>query len=615
MDLHGSPMPRTWLPLDATAKKSDTTATLTEPPTGWKVGDRVILTATHLNLGEETETRRPGKGSVRVETEERIIKAIDGRTISLDQPLAHAHVADGDFRGAVANLSRNVIIESANPNGVRGHTMYHRNSQGAISYAEFRHLGKENVLGRYPIHYHLVGNTMRGSYVLGASIWDSHNRWVTVHGTNMLVVRDCVGYRSVGHGYYLEDGSEILNVFDRNLAVQAFRGQKLPKQAIPFDENEGAGFWWANSLNSFTGNLTSENDRYGYRFEATETPAMKMTQPILFPDGKRRPLDLRMLPFVRFDDNQSHADGRYGFNLGEGVGGVGPNSRFPFVIRNMKIWETNYAFRPQSPAVLVENMTIKTCFYGVYHPNYDRHVYRKLHLIGHNDEPFNRGHDDDSVQSGSVTVDGLTLDGINAGGSAIAMIQITDDNPTGKAETHIRNLKVVNPREGKRAIVDLGGSARPDPKTTVCVPIYLHDYFGPGRHAKIVSVKSAHLRQDGIKYGSLPPLTGPDARVAEVRDVAFPALLDPVDDFPPITVVTHLIPKADGLIVRGTCSDNGEVAKVVVNGKAAKAIRPNFAEWEIALDDVRDKTDLRAHAEDAAGNVEPVPHVVTYRRD
>src|SRR5207253_8744614 len=115
--------------------------------------------------------------------------------------------------------------------------------------------------------------------------------------------------------------------------------------------------------------------------------------------------------------------------------------------------------------------------------------------------------------------DGLTLEGITEGGG-IALIQISDDNPTGKATTHIRNLKIVNPRDkNKRAIVDLGGSARPDPTTPICVPIYLHDYFGAGRHAKIVSTKSAHLRLDGLKYGSLPPLTGDEARVAEVRNV------------------------------------------------------------------------------------------------
>jgi hypothetical protein len=619
MDLHGATMPRTWLPLAATARKGDSGLVVTPPespgtavpgPAGWKVGDRIIITATNGHP-EGGVTRRPGKRNVTVETEERVIKAIEGARISLDRPLAYEHRVDGDFRGVVGNLSRNVVVESADPNGVRGHTMYHRNSAGSISYVEFRHLGKEDVLGRYAIHYHLVGTTMRGSYVVGASIWDSHNRWITIHGTNYLVVRDCVGYQSVGHGIYLEDGSEIFNVIDRNLCVQAFAGKKLPKQALPFDDNEGAGIWWANSLNSFTNNVTCENDRYGYRFEATETPAMKMAQSVLFPDGKRRIVDLRQLPFVRFDGNESHCDGRYGFNLGEGVAGVGPSPSFPFAIRNLKIWETHYAFRPQSPSVLVENMTIKDCGYGIYHPNYDRHVYRNLHFIGQNGEPFNRGHDDESVQFGSVTVDGLTLE--NVGGGDIAMIQLTDDNPTGEAQTHIKNLKVIGRNVAeRRAVIDLGGSAKPDPSTANCVPIYVHDYFGPGRHAKVVTVKSGHLRTDRLDYRVIPGLTGPEARAAEVRNIAFPRLLDPTDDLPPATVITHVVRGEKGmLIVRGVACDNGTIAKVTVNDVPAKATRPNFAEWE-AIVPVAEV--LRSRAVDAEVNIEPVPHVVSYRR-
>src|SRR4029077_958072 len=174
---------------------------------------------------------------------------IDGTRLTLDQPLDFKHLGTGDYRGEVANLSRNVVVESADPSGARGHTMYHRGSAGSISYAEFRHLGKEGVLGRYSLHFHQCGDTMRGSSVIGASIWDSHNRWLTIHGTNYLVVRDCVGYRSVGHGYFLEDGTEVYNVLDRNLAVQSFEGKKQPKQVLLDDPNDGAGFWWANSLN------------------------------------------------------------------------------------------------------------------------------------------------------------------------------------------------------------------------------------------------------------------------------------------------------------------------------------------------------------------------------
>jgi len=106
------------------------------------------------------------------------------------------------YRCEVANLSRNVIVESADPDGVRGHTMHHRHSAGSISYARFAHLGKENVLGRHPIHFHLCRDSLRGESVVGAAIVHSQNRWFTIHITQYMVVRGRVGYGSVGHGFF-----------------------------------------------------------------------------------------------------------------------------------------------------------------------------------------------------------------------------------------------------------------------------------------------------------------------------------------------------------------------------------------------------------------------------
>lgn len=503
LDLHGAPLSRTWLKLGAPAKAGDTSVTLAEPVSGWRAGDRLILTAT-TRQNKQKKTFRP---SVRdsTQTEERLIKAIEGARITLDSPLTYEHLAAGEYRADVANLSRNVIVESADPKGVRGHTMYHRHSAGSISYAEFRHLGKEGALGRYSLHFHLVGDTMRGSSVVGASIWDSGNRWLTIHGTNYLVVRDCVGYRSVGHGFFLEDGTEVFNVLDRNLAVQAFIGKPLPKQLLPFDKNDGSGFWWANSLNTFTRNTACDCDEYGYFFQATKTADFDPMLSIQQPDGSRKQLDIRTLPFVRFEDNESHCQRRHAFNLGGGVpfgppnvGGVGPDARHPFVIRNFKVWNSHWAIHPVSPSVLLDTVTIANAEYGVWRPVYNRHVYR------------------------------------------------------------------------------------------------------------------------GISMEDVPPMTQyafvngkPDNKEAD-----YPKPLDPVDDLPPATVITHVSPLVGGkVVVRGTTSDNGKVVKVVVNGQEAKMVTTNFAEWEVVVEGVKPgEVKLTARAEDAAGNVEKRPHVVGVRR-
>ncbi len=599
MDLHGAKLSRTWLKLGDTAASGATEVQLEQPVEGWRVGDRVIVTATGRN-------ERPG-----IFSEERLIRGIDGARITLDEPLKYEHQGTGENRGEVANLSRNVIIESADPDGVRGHTMYHRDSAGGISYAEFRHLGKQGVLGRYSLHFHLVGSSMRGSSVIGASIWDSGNRWLTIHGTNYLVVRDCVGYGSVGHGFFMEDGTEVYNVLDRNLAVGAKHGKPLPRQVLPFDGNEGAGFWWSNSLNSFTRNVATENDAYGFRYEASAGSSFQVKFPVLQPDGSHKTVDIRTLPFVRFEDNEVHSTvGVYGVNLGEGVNRIGPDTQHPFIVRNLNIWDVHYGFRPQVPSLLVENMRIESA-YGIYHPNFDNHVYRDVTIRKTNTEPFNRGHDDDSIQYGNLTVDGLTFVDCSSG---MPLIQISDDNPTGSAESHFRNVRLVNwTGSSHRALVNRGGGPRPTPKTAKGVPVYMHDWFGPGRHAKVVSTKAPDFSADGLRYREEPLLTGDESRMAEIENVDFPALLNPIDDLPPATVITH-VARLDGnrLRVSGSTCDNGTIKSVRVNGQEARGLADNFAEWEIILSDIKPgELRLEARADDTAGNAEQMPHVVT----
>ena len=601
MDFHGQPLSRAWVKLGATAKTGDTAVSLADAVTGWKVGDRVIVTGTQTHGSAKTESL----------TEERVVTAIDGTKLTLDKPLTMVHLGEGEYRAEVANLSRNVVVESAAPEGVRGHTMYHKHSAGSLSYTEFRHLGKKDVLGKYAIHFHLCRDTMRGSSVVGCSIWDSNNRWVTIHGTDYLVVRDNVGYRSVGHGFFLEDGTETYNVIDRNLAVEARAGKRLPKQVLPFDGNEGAGFWWTCSLNAFTRNIAAECGNYGFRYEATPSSSLKLMFPIRQPDGTMKQIDPRTLPFVRFEDNEVHSShGLYGVNLGEGVNRVGPDAKHPFIVKNLKIWDVHYGFRPQVPNLVVENLHIHKVAYGIYHPNYDGHFYKNVLISQTHTEPFNRGHDDDSVQYGQLVVDGLTFDGCRSGG--MPLIQISDHNPTGIAVTHMRNVKTVNWTDGSKAkaLANLGGGPRPTPKYEKGVPIYFHDWFGVGRHAMVVSIKSGEFKTAPETFREEKDLTGNESRVAEVKEIAFPAFPDMVDDLPPATVITNVTKKDGKLVVRGSTTDNGTVKRVLVNGKEAKATAANFSEWEITLDAA---PELKAHAEDAAGNVEKTPMVVTVK--
>src|SRR5205807_545364 len=144
---------------------------------------------------------------------------------------------------------------------------------------------------------------------------------------------------------------------------------------------------------------------------------------------------------------------------------------------------------------------------------------------------------------------------------------------------------------------------RPTPKTEKGVPVYVHNYFGDGKHAKVVSTKTKELKSDDLEYRAEPNLTGNESRVTEVHNVAFPKLLEPVFDLPPATAITQVLRQDGGkLLVRGVTSSNTQVKKVLVNQRTAKATSANFTEWEIVLEP--GNGNLAAFAEDAAGNVE-----------
>jgi len=603
-DVHGAPLSRTWLKLGASAKPGDATVTLSEPVTGWKVGDRVIVTGSkHTYNGGSFRPSRGGKA----QTEVRFIAALAGTTLTLDQPLQYEHWGVGETRSEVANLSRNVVIESAQPDGVRGHTMYHLDSTGGVSYAEFRHLGKENVLGKYSLHFHLVRDSMRGSGVVGASIWDSANRWITLHGTDYLLVRDCVGYQSVGHGFFLEDGTEAYNVLDRNLAVQAFAGKRLPKQVLPFDANDGAGFWWAAGRNTFTRNVACENDQYGYRFEVAQRSNFDPNLLIGLPDGTRARRDIRTVPFLRFEDNESHTEGLYSFNFGDDVNpAVRGDREHPFIARNLRAWETHYTLRPNLQFFLMDGLRVNHAVYGVYHPDYDAHVYRNVYLNGISSEPVNRAHDDDSVQYGSFTYDGLTLENCRVGRDPL--IQLACTSPTAGQAGHFRNLVVKNSRSNAQ-VVDLGGGPRSE-RLQNGVAYFFHDYPAPGRTTRVVSARFPALMAGG-DYGSIPQFTGKDVRAAEGAPVPFPELLAPVDDLAPATMITSVQRAAGKLVVRGVAQDNGKVVSVLVNGRPAKLTDAGagVVDWEATLDSAADGK-VTARGADEAENQERVGHTL-----
>ena len=66
-----------------------------------------------------------------------------------------------------------------------------------FSWMELRKAGQAFRMGRYPIHFHNIGN-VRNSYIRYNSVHHTYNRGITIHGVHYLRVIGNVVYETMG---------------------------------------------------------------------------------------------------------------------------------------------------------------------------------------------------------------------------------------------------------------------------------------------------------------------------------------------------------------------------------------------------------------------------------
>jgi cell migration-inducing and hyaluronan-binding protein len=255
-----------WTKLDGSIETGATEITVLDAA-GWQIGDTIVIAPTGFEPHE---------------AEERVITAIDGDRITLDQPVEFDHfgaqqdLGNGqalDMRAQVGNLTRSITISGSDEGerethtdkfgvdfetGYGGHTMFHEGSTIEISSTEFTGLGITGEVGRYPVHFHLTGS-MEGSFIKDSSVHHTLQRGMVFHQSDDLLIEDNVVYHTVGHQYYLEDGNEHGNQFLGNLGMLPFRTPEEMQIEIFGSLESNAGerttiFWITNTGNDYIGN-------------------------------------------------------------------------------------------------------------------------------------------------------------------------------------------------------------------------------------------------------------------------------------------------------------------------------------------------------------------------
>ena len=90
-----------------------------------------------------------------------------------------------------------------------------------VSGVEFVQMGQGGRLGHYPVHFHMARKMPFNTYIKESPINESMTRWIVLHSTQGVWLGRNVGYKSIGHGFYLEDGTETDNRLYSNIGIFA----------------------------------------------------------------------------------------------------------------------------------------------------------------------------------------------------------------------------------------------------------------------------------------------------------------------------------------------------------------------------------------------------------
>ena len=244
-----------WVRLSKNALPGDMSLQVAGALSNWQDKDNIVLTTTDYLPGHSEQLTVSGAPTVSGQV----------TTINLASPVQYPHNGQqfdlsnttfpgisrlgpnfppsAETRAAVGLLSRSIrvisdgntpgapfSVDPGNPdNYFGGHTLVR---QGFMLYqvqgVEFYQLGQGGAIMHYPVHFHMarqvpagIGGSEPITFVKDSSVWDSMTRWIVIHATQGVRLARNVGYESIGHGFYLEDGTETGNQLYANLGVFA----------------------------------------------------------------------------------------------------------------------------------------------------------------------------------------------------------------------------------------------------------------------------------------------------------------------------------------------------------------------------------------------------------
>lgn len=240
-----------WVTVPSAPAAGATVITVSSAPSGWQVGDKVVLTNSAYG-NDETRT----------------ISAVNGTAITVTPALSRSSTLPSGATLHLGNLTRNVKVETVDANAgnraLQGHFMAMHTGGHSIRFVHFEDLGRtmatmpvtdplmvngvrdaslfpgcwnnqtENVRGRYAVHFHMAGPTSVQSLVEGSVVTLVRNSGFKIgfinHSSNVKFLNN-VGLNVDGSTFFTEEGDET-GEFTGNLAIYS-KGSSSPDDALP----------------------------------------------------------------------------------------------------------------------------------------------------------------------------------------------------------------------------------------------------------------------------------------------------------------------------------------------------------------------------------------------
>ncbi len=300
LELHGRPSRVNWTRLYGGDVAAGARSIRLEQAPDWRAGDQIVIAPSTGRQADHTVAT---------------IESINGTSVTLREPTRAAHIGrrhsvgdlSFDFRSEVGLLSQNIVVQgdtSSTGSRIGGHAMFMAGNSGAtvqIANTLFQRMGQFNQLGRYPIHFHIMGDGCRSCYVRNATVRDSIQRGIVVHDTSQVLVEGNVVYNTVGHNIVVETPTTGNNRIENNLALvnDMPRPDFTQPTLVTQNDHLPGNYWMKSARNTIRGNVAAGSLSNGFIFDAVNTG------PVVFSGNTGR---------------NSQAEGRVGdFNFGSGI--------------------------------------------------------------------------------------------------------------------------------------------------------------------------------------------------------------------------------------------------------------------------------------------------------